>query len=221
MSVRLPYADRRQAGRLLGERLAHLHGHEDLLVLALPRGGVAVGYEVARALHAELDVFIVRKLGHPAHEEYAMGAIASGGVQVMNEASGVGVSDMQLQQVVARERAELERRERVYRGSRPAVAVEGRTVIVVDDGFATGATMRAALAAIRAMHPLWLVAAVPVGAAATCELLAREADEVVCAATPHPFRAVGLWYRDFPQATDDEVRRLLAHAGQDHAAPAH
>lgn len=221
MSVRLPYADRLEAGRVLGERLAHLQGHEDLLVLALPRGGVAVGYEVARALHAELDVFIVRKLGHPGHEEYAMGAIASGGVQVMNEPSGFGVSERELKEVVARERAELVRRESLYRGLRPPVAIEGRTVIVVDDGLATGATMRAAVAAIRKLHPHWLVAAVPVGASETCEQLAREADEVVCAATPYPFRAVGLWYRDFPQSTDEEVRRFLSQAEQEHGHPAH
>ncbi|MEJ6023307.1 phosphoribosyltransferase [Ramlibacter sp. PS4R-6] len=218
---RLPFADRREAGRVLAERLAHLQGHEDLLVLALPRGGVAVGYEVARALHAELDVFIVRKLGHPGHEEYAMGAIASGGVQVMNADAGFGVSPREVQEVVARERAELVRRESLYRGLRPPVAIEGRTVVVVDDGLATGATMRAAVAAIRKLNPHWLVAAVPVGASETCERLAREADEVVCAAMPAPFRAVGLWYRDFPQSTDEEVKRLLAQAEREHAQPAH
>ena len=219
--VKLPFADRREGGRVLAERLAHLQGHEDLLVLALPRGGVAIGYEVARALHADLDVFIVRKLGHPGHEEYAMGAIASGGVQVMNEGPGLGVSERELKEVVARERAELVRRESLYRGLRPPVAIEGRTVIVVDDGLATGATMRAALKAVRQLNPHWLVAAVPVGASETCDLLRREADEVVCAATPYPFRAVGLWYRDFPQSTDEEVKRLLAQAQREHAQPAH
>jgi predicted phosphoribosyltransferase len=219
--IRLPFADRREAGQVLADRLAHLQGHEDLLVLALPRGGVAVGFEVARALHAELDVFIVRKLGHPGHEEYAMGAIASGGVRVMNEETGVHVDERALQEVVSRERAELVRRESLYRGLRPPVAIEGRTVIVVDDGLATGATMRAAVAAIRKLHPHWLVAAVPVGASETCELLRRDADEVVCAATPYPFRAVGLWYRDFPQSTDEEVKRLLTQAEREHALPAH
>jgi putative phosphoribosyl transferase len=219
--VRLPFADRREAGRILAEHLAHLQGHEDLLVLALPRGGVAVGYEVARALHAPLDVFIVRKLGHPGHEEYAMGAIASGGVQVMNTGGGFGVSERELQEVVARERAELVRRESLYRGARPPLSIEGRTVIVVDDGLATGATMRAAVASIRQLHPHRLVVAVPVGASETCEQLGREADEVVCAAMPYPFRAVGLWYRDFPQSTDEEVKRLLAQAEQEHAQPAH
>lgn len=219
--VRLPFADRREAGRVLAESLSHLQGHEDLLVLALPRGGVAVGYEVARALHAELDVFIVRKLGHPGHEEYAMGAIASGGVQVMNDEADRYVDERELRDVVARERAELVRRESLYRGSRTPVAIEGRTVVVVDDGLATGATMRAAVAAIRQLHPHWLVAAVPVGAAETCELLRRDADEVVCAATPYPFRAVGIWYREFPQSTDEEVKHLLAQAAREHAQPAH
>lgn len=220
-NVQLPYADRREAGRVLAALLAHLKGHEDLLVLALPRGGVAVGYEVARALHAELDVFIVRKLGHPGHEEYAMGAIASGGVQVMNDPAGFGVSERELKEVVARERAELVRRESLYRGMRPPLAIEGRTVVVVDDGLATGATMRAAVAAVRKLNPHWLVVAVPVGASETCDQLRRDADEVVCAATPHPFRAVGLWYRDFPQSTDEEVKRLLAQAEQERSQPAH
>lgn len=219
--VRLPFADRREGGRVLAERLSHLQGHDDLLVLALPRGGVAIGYEVARALHAELDVFIVRKLGHPGHEEYAMGAIASGGVQVMNDGPDPGVSEAELKQVVARERAELVRRESLYRGLRPPAAIEGRTVIIVDDGLATGATMRAAVAAVHRSNPGWLVAAVPVGAAETCDRLRRDVDEVVCAATPSPFRAVGQWFRDFPQSTDEEVKRLLAQAAREHALPAH
>jgi predicted phosphoribosyltransferase len=220
-SVRLPYRDRAEAGQVLAGRLAHLQGHEDLLVLALPRGGVAVGFEVARALHAELDVFIVRKLGMPGHEEYAMGAIASGGVRVMNDFKGWGVDERGIEEVAAREQQELARRERLYRGERESVAVEGRTVVVVDDGLATGATMRAAVAAIRRLHPASIVVAVPVGAPETCDLLRREADEVVCAAMPVPFRAVGLWYRDFPQATDDEVRSLLERARSEHAQPAH
>jgi putative phosphoribosyl transferase len=219
--VRVPFANRQEAGRALAERLAHLQGHDDLLVLALPRGGVAVGYEVARALHAELDVFIVRKLGMPGHEEFAMGAIASGGVQVMNDIQGWNVDPRQVEAVVARETAELGRREHLYRGDRPPVAVEGRTVVVVDDGLATGATMRAAVAAVRRLGPAALVVAVPVGAAETCEQLQREADEVVCAATPYPFRAVGLWYRDFPQSTDDEVRDFLQLAEREHEQPAH
>lgn len=215
------FTDRQEAGRVLAERLAHLQGHEDLLVLALPRGGVAVGFEVARALHAELDVFIVRKLGYPGHEEYAMGAIASGGVRVMNILPGSGVTEREVNAVVVREQAELARRERLYRGSRPPVAIAGRTVIVVDDGLATGATMRAAVAAIRKMEPARLIVAVPVGAPETCEQLRGEADEVVCAATPEPFQAVGLWYRDFPQSTDDEVKHLLEEARHEHEHPAH
>jgi predicted phosphoribosyltransferase len=219
--VRLPYRDRREAGQVLAERLAHLQGHEDILVLALPRGGVAVAFEVARALHAELDVFIVRKLGMPGHEEYAMGAIASGGVRVMNELHGWGVSESEIEEVAAREQLELRRRERQYRGDSEPIRIEGRTVIVVDDGLATGATMRAAVAAIRQQNPERLVVAVPVGAAETCELLRENADEVVCAAMPTPFRAVGLWYRDFPQSTDEEVHHFLAEARREHEHPAH
>lgn len=215
------FEDRLHAGRVLAERLAHLQGHEGLLVLALPRGGVPVAFEVARALHAELDVFIVRKLGYPGHEEYAMGAIASGGVRVMNADPGIAVSQREIESVVLREQAELVRRERLYRGERPPVEVAGRTVIVVDDGLATGATMRAAVAAIRKQGPGRLIVAVPVGARETCAVLAREADEVVCAETPSPFRAVGLWYRDFPQTTDDEVRTLLEEARREHEHPAH
>lgn len=215
------FEDRQHAGRVLAERLAHLQGHQDLLVLALPRGGVAVGFEVARALHAELDVFVVRKLGYPGHEEYAMGAIASGGVRVMNVRAGAGVTEREVDAIVRREEAELARRERLYRGSRPPVAIAGRTVIVVDDGLATGATMRAAVAAIRKQSPQRLIVAVPVGAQETCAQLESEADEVVCAEIPSPFHAVGLWYRHFPQSTDDEVRQLLEEARREHEQPAH
>jgi putative phosphoribosyl transferase len=190
-------------------------------VLALPRGGVAVGFEVAHALQAPLDVFVVRKLGFPGHEEYAMGAIASGGVRVMNPLPGATVSAQAVAAVVEREQAELVRRERLYRGDGPAVSLRGRVVIVVDDGLATGSTMRAAVLAIRQQHPARLVVAVPVGAEDTCEQLSAEADEVVCVATPRPFRAVGLWYRNFPQASDDEVHELLEEARREHALSVH
>jgi predicted phosphoribosyltransferase len=215
----LPFLDRRQAGRVLAERLAHYRGRPDLLVLALPRGGVAVGFEVAHALHAPLDVFVVRKLGFPGQEEYAMGAIASGGVRVMNPTAGIEVSPEELSAIVAREQDELVRRERLYRGDRPAVSVRGRTVIVVDDGLATGSTMRAAVLALRQQHPARLTVAVPVGAPDTCRQLSAEADEVVCAAMPQPFRAVGQWYGHFPQASDDEVHALLDEARREHAMP--
>lgn len=212
----LPYEDRRAAGRVLADALAPYRGRPDLLVLALPRGGVPVAYEVARALKAPLDVFVVRKLGFPGHEEYAMGAIASGGVRVMNPMPGLPVTPEEVAAAVARELPELQRRERLYRGQRPAPELHGRTVIVIDDGLATGATMHAALLAIRRQQPARLVMAVPVGAADSCQALQAVADEVVCVATPEPFRAVGLWYRQFPQTSDDDVHTLLEDA-REHA----
>lgn len=217
---RFPFRDRQQAGRALAQRLEHYRGRPSLLVLALPRGGVAVGFEVAHALRAPLDVFIVRKLGFPGHEEFAMGAIASGGVRVMNPVPGMDVTPDDLAAVIAREQDELVRRELQYRCERPAVSLQGRTVIVVDDGLATGSTMRAAVTAIRQQHPARLVVAVPVGAEETCKQLRSEADEVVCVATPQPFRAVGLGYEHFPQASDDEVRDLLERARHEHALSA-
>jgi putative phosphoribosyl transferase len=219
--VRLPFSNRHQAGRVLAEKLEQFRGRPNLLVLALPRGGVAVGFEVAHALQAPLDVFIVRKLGFPGHEEYAMGAIASGGVRVMNPIPGMNVSRTEVEAVAAREQDELVRRELLYRGDRPAVSVAGRCVIVVDDGLATGSTMRAAVIAIRQQHPEHLVVAVPVGAEDTCTQLRADADEVVCAAMPSPFRAVGLWYREFPQATDEEVHQLLDASRRKSAAAHH
>ena len=212
VEIDLPLRDRRHAGQVLAQRLEHLRGWPGLIVLALPRGGVAVGFEVAQALRAPLDVFVVRKLGYPGHEEYAMGAIASGGVRVMNHDGMVPVPAAALEAVAARERAELERREQLYRGDRPPLALAGRTVIVIDDGLATGATMRAAAQAIRQQRPHHLCIAVPVGPRETCRELRELADEVICAAMPQPFQAVGLWYRDFPQASDEEVRDLLARA---------
>lgn len=216
--LRLPYRDRREAGRLLAQALQDYRGRSGLLVLALPRGGVAVGFEVAHALEAPLDVFVVRKLGFPGHEEYAMGAIASGGVRVMNPLPGMDVSPQAVARVLEREEAELARREQLYRGDRPRIDVRDRTVIVVDDGLATGSTMLAAVTAIRQQRPGQLAIAVPVGAPETCRSLRKEADELVCPAMPDPFRAVGLWYRDFPQATDQEVHDLLDAARREQAA---
>jgi predicted phosphoribosyltransferase len=209
------FRDRRSAGRLLSELLSDYTGTPNLLVLALPRGGVPVGYEVARALHAPLDVFLVRKLGLPGHEELAMGAIASGGVRVVNPEvmEAVPMAERVLEAVAEREQHEIERREREYRGERPPPTIAGRTIILVDDGLATGATMRAAARAIRAQHPARLVLAVPVAAGSTCAALASEADEIVCAETPEPFFAVGLWYEDFSETSDREVRDLLQSAG--------
>jgi putative phosphoribosyl transferase len=206
----LPYRDRRQAGRVLARRLEHLRGHPRLLVLALPRGGVPIGYEIALALGAPLDVMGVRKLGLPGHEEYAVGAIAAGGVRVMNPSESMPIAARELDAVVAREQAELARRESLYRDGRPPLELAERTVILADDGLATGSTMSAAIAAARPQQARRIIVAVPVGATDTCERLRGEADEVVCAATPQPLRAVGLWYQDFAQVGDDEVRELLA-----------
>lgn len=209
------FRDRREAGRVLADQLRHLKGEPGLLVLALPRGGVPVASEVAAALDAPMDVFLVRKLGVPGHPELAMGAIGSGGVRVLNEdvLAMLRVAPEVIDDVARREEMELERREREYRGTRPEPEIRGRTVVLVDDGLATGSTMRAAVEAIRGAAPARLVVAVPVGARETCEELRREADEVVCARTPEPFQAVGLWYRDFDQTTDAEVRALLEPHG--------
>lgn len=208
------FRDRRHAGRELARWLAAYANRHDVRVLALPRGGVPVGFEVAEALHAPLDAFVVRKLGAPGHEEYAMGAIAGGGVRVLNEqvVRGLGVSDAALDAVIRAGERELERREHLYRDDRPAPEVRGLTVIVVDDGLATGWTMRAALKALKVQQPARLVVAVPTAAADNCEDLRSEADEVICATTPEPFHAVGQWYEDFSQTSDDEVRKLLARA---------
>jgi predicted phosphoribosyltransferase len=205
------FADRRAAGRELAERLAEYRGRDGVIVLALPRGGVPVAYEVARALDVPMDVFVVRKLGVPGHEEYAMGAIASGGVRVLNDEAvqGLSIPESVIDEVARREGRELERREREYRGERGPPEVHGRTVILVDDGLATGATMLAAVKALRQKHPHRIVVAVPAGSPHTCRQLRLEADQVICAIEPEPFTAVGVWYEDFSQTSDEEVRELL------------
>ena len=207
------FRDRHEAGRALAARLSHHAGDPRVVVLGLPRGGVPVAAEVAAALGAPLDVFLVRKLGVPGQEELAMGAIASGGVQVLNRSvvDRLGISSDDIAAVARSEARVLEQRERLYRGDRPPADVSGATVILVDDGLATGASMRAAVAALRRRDPACLVVAVPVAAAETCDAMGGVADEVVCAFTPEPFFAVGIWYDDFSQTTDDEVRALLEH----------
>ena len=199
----------------MAARLEKYAGKPGVIVLALPRGGVPVAYEVARALNVPMDVFIVRKLGVPGHEELAMGAVATGGVRVLNDpvVAGLGIPAYVIDAVVKWETEELKRRGRLYRGNRPPPDVQGKTVILVDDGLATGSTMLAAAQALRQQKPAWIVVAVPVAAPDTCELLQAHVDEVICAATPEPFYAVGLWYRDFSQTTDEEVRELLARSG--------
>jgi predicted phosphoribosyltransferase len=211
------YANRREAGRLLADRLREYAGRDDVVVLGLPRGGIPVAYEVACALHAPLDVFVVRKLGLPGHREYAIGAIASGGTRVLNDEAiwQLHVSPSTVDAVARVEQVELERREREYRGARPPVPIDGRVVILVDDGLATGSTMRAAVLAIRRRFPSQIVVAVPVGARETCRAMDDVADEVVCARMPDPFTAVGLWYENFEQTTDDEVRQLLSTPSPD------
>ncbi len=210
------FSDRGDAGRELANRLHQYRGRGDVVVLALPRGGVPVAYEVAERLGADLDIFVVRKIGMPGHREYAIGAIASGGVQVLDleTARFHGVPDAAVDEVVREERAELERREREYHRGRHLVPLQGRTVILVDDGLATGATMKAAVQAVRLHEPARVVVAAPVGAPSSCADLAAVADEVVCARTPEPFSAVGQWYVDFDQTTDEEVQALL----EQHAA---
>jgi predicted phosphoribosyltransferase len=206
------FKDRTEAGRFLAQKLEEYTNNPNVVVLALPRGGVPVAYEVAQALNAPLDIFVVRKLGVPGYDELAMGAIASGGIQVLNSrvVDYLDISDQTIETVAARERRELERRERLYRGPRPTIDVRGRTVIIVDDGMATGSTMRAAVRALKQQKPEKIVVAVPVGARETCESFANEVDTMcVCAITPEPFDGVGLWYRDFAQTSDEEVRQLL------------
>jgi erythromycin esterase-like protein/predicted phosphoribosyltransferase len=206
------FRNRREAGRRLAEKLGIYADRQDVIVLGLPRGGVPVAYEVARALNAPLDVFVVRKLGIPGYEELAMGAVATGGVRVVNDIliQRLGIPEAIIEEVAAREMRELERRERLYRGSRPPPDVKGRTVILVDDGLATGSTMLAAIRALRKQNPARIVVAVPTASQETCDAMKDVADDVICAVTPEPFHAVGLWYQDFSQTSDDEVRALLA-----------
>lgn len=208
------FVNRTDAGRQLAAELTRYSARSDALVLGLPRGGVPVAFEIAIALDAPLDVFVVRKLGLPGHEEFGIGAIASGGVRVVDESvlRAYGVDAETLEEITRRERRELERRERRYRDDRPFPATHDRIVILVDDGLATGSTMRAAVAALRAESPREIVVAVPVGAPETCSAMTRLADDVVCLMTPEPFYAVGLWYENFDQTDDDEVHDLLERA---------
>ena len=205
------FVDRREAGRALSERLVRYAGRDDVVVLALPRGGVPVAYEVAEALGAPLEVFLVRKLGTPGHRELAMGAIASGGITVLNDdvVRMLGIPKEAIDDVAREEQRELQRREQVYLEGRDPMSVDGKVVILIDDGLATGSTMRAAVKAVRQLTPARVVVAVPVGAPDTCAELSSLADEVVCVSTPEPFSAVGLWYRNFDQTEDDEVLALL------------
>ena len=206
-----PFRDRVEAGELLARKLADYRDRDDVVVLALPRGGVPVAREVARALGVPFDVYVVRKLGVPGHEELAMGAIATGGVRQINRdvVDALGIPGTVIDAVARREQLELERREQAYRGDRGALSLANKIVVLVDDGLATGSTMRAAVMAARQQHPAQVIVAVPVGAPSTCADLAAEADSVVCVRTPDPFVAVGLWYRDFTPTTDHEVRALL------------
>jgi predicted phosphoribosyltransferase len=217
---RQAYADRADAGRELARLLQPYAGRTDVVVLALPRGGVPVAFEVAAAIEAPLDVFLVRKLGTPGHRELAMGAIASGGVKVLNDdvVHYLGITADQIEAVARDEQRELERREAAYRAGRQLRSLRDQVVILVDDGLATGSTMRAAVQAVRQQQPARVIVAVPVGAPETCHELRAIADDVVCSRTPTPFSAVGQWYVNFAQTTDDEVRELLARAPFPHAA---
>jgi putative phosphoribosyl transferase len=215
-----PFQDRFEAGRFLAGALGPLAGRGDVIVLALPRGGVPVGYEVARRLDAPLDVMLVRKVGVPGQEELAMGAIASGGVRVISEdvVRAFGVADRAIAMAAAYEEHELKRRERAYRGNGSPPDLKGKIVVLVDDGLATGATMRAALAALRAQNVAAAIVAVPVGARDSCEALRLEADEIFCLRTPDPFVAVGEFYRDFTQTSEDDVRELLHRSARERQA---
>jgi len=214
------FLDRADAGRQLAKTLTAYGGRSDVVVLGLPRGGVPVAFEVARELRAPLDVFLVRKLGVPGHPELAMGAIAEGGVEVLNDEliRDLGIPQKMVQEVAVRERMELDRRDTLYRGGRRLPAVRGRIVILVDDGLATGSTMQAAVTALRRLEPARIVVAAPVGAHETCDRLGQFANEVLCLIAPQQFQAVGLWYDEFAQTTDDEVKQLLGSAGAPESA---
>jgi putative phosphoribosyl transferase len=209
--LKLPFEDRAYAGRLLGQALAKYANRPDVIVLALPRGGVPVGFEAAQAINASLDIMLVRKLGTPGHEELAMGAIASGGITVFNAelVSRLHIGPELMEAAIKREQQELQRREQAYRGNHPLPVVENRHVILVDDGLATGASMRAAVAALRQRNPASVIVAIPVAPPDTVAMLKEEADEVICLAMPEPFSAVGRWYKDFSQTTDEDVKSLL------------
>ena len=214
------FQDRAEAGRKLAERLAHYSNRPDVLILALPRGGVPVAFEVAEALKVPLDVLVVRKLGTPGQEELAMGAIASGGVRVLHDevVRTWGISPREIEAITAKEQKELKRREQAYRGDRPFPDLHGRTLIVVDDGIATGTTMRAAITALAKQSPARLVVAVPVAPPSTYEELKREVRDVICLLMPEPFFGISLWYKRFPQTSDEEVRDLLERAARERSA---
>jgi putative phosphoribosyl transferase len=210
------FQDRQDAGRRLAKELSHYAGRSDVVVLALPRGGVPVAFEVAQALAAPLDIFLVRKLGVPGHEELAMGAIASGGVRVLNQevVQTLDIPAALIDAIAQREQRELERREQAYRGNHPPAEIAGRIAILIDDGLATGASMRAAVAGLRRQQPAKIIVAVPTAAPESCEMFEQEVDEIICAETPQPFYGVGLWYRNFSQTSDAEVRTLLQQAAE-------
>lgn len=212
MTSETKFRNRTEAGKLLARKLIQYGDRSDVLVLGLPRGGVPVAFEVAKALNAPLDIWLVRKLGVPGHQELAMGAIASGGMQVLNDdvLAWLRISGHTIAEVADLELHELQRRDRVYRGDRPPPQIRDRIVILVDDGLATGSTMRAAIGGLKPQHPQRIVIAVPVGPPDTCDRLRSEADEVVCLMTPTHFSAIGPWYEDFEQTTDEEVCELLA-----------
>lgn len=212
--MQLPFKNRIEAGRLLAEELKSYANRTDVLILALPRGGLPVAFEVAQALGAPLDLMLVRKLGVPGQEELAMGAIATGGIKVLSQelVKSLNISAAALEAVISKEKRELERREHVYRGNRPVPEVGNRCVILIDDGLATGATMKAAVLALRQQQPAQIIIGVPVAPPDTVEELRKEADEIICLATPEPFYAIGTWYVDFSQTSDEEVRTLLARA---------